>query len=331
MRHFNEFGRRKMRVAVIGLGVVGQVHIKVIQETKSELVAVCDTDVEKLKSYAGIKGYTDYLSMLNEVKPDVVHICTPHYLHAEMVIECLKRDINVLCEKPLCIRKEEIPLILEAEKNSKAQLGVCFQNRYNPSTVFAKKYLRGKQIVSAHARLMWRRDKEYYSQAGWRGKKAQEGGSVLINQALHTVDLLQYFLGMPKTVIGWCGNLSLQGIIDTEDTATVICRGDKEYSLLASNTALKNNPVEIIIKTEQDVVRIFANGVYINGEFYDCKTLNPVYGKEVYGSGHCELIRDFYDCIGTGKKFPIDGNEGLKAVKIVLAAYESQGEEVLCK
>ena len=139
-----------MRVAVIGLGVIGQLHVKVIQETKNDLVAVCDVDIEKFVDYAGVKCYTDYLVMLDEVKPDVIHICTPHYLHTEMIIAGLQRNINVLCEKPLCIDEKDIPLIMEAERNSKAQLGVCFQNRYNPSSVFVKEYLQGKKIVGAH-------------------------------------------------------------------------------------------------------------------------------------------------------------------------------------
>ena len=320
-----------MRVAVIGLGSVGQVHVKVIQELQSDLVAVCDIDEDKHSVYKGIKCYTDYLNMLDEQNPDVVHICTPHYLHTEMIVESLRRNINVLCEKPLCIKEEDIPLILTAEQNSKAQLGVCFQNRYNPSTLFAKEYLKDKNIISAHARLMWRRDKDYYAQGGWRGSKEKEGGGVLINQALHTIDLLQYFMGMPKTVIGWCGNLALQGVIDTEDTAMLICRGEKEFSLMASNTALQNNPVEIIIKTDVNVMRLFSNGVYINEDFYDCRSLDAVYGKQVYGSGHCPLIRDFYDCIKNGKKFPIDGKEAAKALRIVLTAYDSQGVEKLCK
>ncbi len=320
-----------MRIAVIGLGIIGQVHIKVIQELKGNLVAVCDIDNNKFANYSEIKCYTNYIEMLNGQEIDVVHICTPHHLHAEMVIECLNRNINVVCEKPLCIDKRDIPRILQAEKNSKAQLGVCFQNRYNLSTLFAKNYLKDKKIISAHGIVAWHRDKAYYDQAQWRGSKAQEGGGVLINQALHTVDLLQYFVGMPKTVVGWCSNLSLQGVIETEDTATVICYGKVNFSLFATNAAQKDNAVEIIIKTDSETVRIFAYGVYINDKFYDCKALNPAYGKQIYGSGHCELIRDFYDCVKNGKKFLIDGLEGAKAVNIVLTAYQSMGVQTICK
>ncbi len=320
-----------MRVAVVGLGGIGQVHIKAIRETKNELVAVCDVDIGKLSNFTGIKCYTDYLVMLDEVKPDVIHICTPHYLHTEMIIAGLQRNINVLCEKPLCIDEKDIPLIIDAEKNSKAQLGVCFQNRYNPSSIFVKEYLKDKEILSAHGRMMWHRDAQYYNQAAWRGNREQEGGGVLINQALHTLDLLQWFMKMPQSVVGWCSNISLQNVIDVEDSAVVLCKGEREYSLSATNAAEKDYPVEIVIKTTSETIRLLSQGVYINGKFYDCESIDVIYGKQVYGSGHNGLICDFYECISTGRKFPIDGFEGAKAVRIVLTAYASQGIETVCK
>ena len=318
-----------MRVAVIGLGVIGKVHIKVIRETEDELVAVCDTDEEKLALYPDVKGYTDYVTMLDEIKPDIVHICTPHYLHTEMILDSLKRDIHTLCEKPICIKEEDIPIILEAEKRSKAQLGVCFQNRYNPATMFVKEYLQDQQLLSAHGELRWHRDKNYYAQDQWRGKKATEGGGVLINQALHTIDLLQYFCGMPKSVTAVCENRTLQGVIDVEDTANVTMYGKNEATMYATNAADKDYPVEITFKTNEAEIRMQSDYVWINGEAYDCKQEGERYGKKVYGVGHRGLINDFYDCVKTGRKFLIDGSEAVKAVKIVLAAYSSKGLEVV--
>ena len=314
-----------MRVAVIGLGVIGKVHIKVIRETEDELVAVCDTDEEKLALYPDVKGYTDYVTMLDEIKPDIVHICTPHYLHTEMILDSLKRDIHTLCEKPICIKEEDIPIILEAEKRSKAQLGVCFQNRYNPATLFVKEYLQDQQLLFAHGELRWHRDKKYYAQDKWRGSKATEGGGVLINQALHTIDLLQYFCGMPKSVTAVCENRTLQGVIDVEDTANVTMYGKNEATMYATNAADKDYPVEITFKTNEAEIRMQSDYVWINGEAYDCKQEGERYGKKVYGVGHRGLINDFYDCVKTGRKFLIDGSEAVKAVKIVLAAYSSKG------
>ena len=317
-----------MRIAVIGLGVIGNVHIKVINATGNNLVAVCDTDKEKLSLFPDIKGYTDYIQMLDEVKPDVVHICTPHHLHTEMIISALDRDINVLCEKPVCINKQDIVKIIDAENRSKAQLGVSFQNRYNPTTIFIKEYLKDKKIVSAHGRLVWRRDAEYYGQDAWHGKLATEGGGVLINQAIHTIDLFQYLFGMPTEITAWCSNLSLQGVIDVEDTAMLLCSGEQDFSILATNAGIDNFPVEITVQTESSTVKIIGDKVWIDDICHEKKANDKQYGKAVYGSGHTPLILDFYDCVKTGRKFAIDGKESSKAVSIVLSAYESDGKKI---
>lgn len=320
-----------MRIAVIGLGVIGNVHIKVIKETENELVAVCDTNTEKLLAFPNVERYTDYIKMLDEAKPDIVHICTPHYLHTQMIIEALKRDINVLCEKPICIKKEDIALVLDAEKQSKAQLGVCFQNRYNPATVFAKEYLKDKEIVSCRGELKWHRDESYYAQDEWRGKWETEGGGVLINQALHTIDLMQFFCGMPQTLTAECENKSLQGIIEVEDTAEVKLYGENNVTLYATNASDKDYPVKITIRTDEEELCVLTDGVYVNGEYRDCKEEGKRYGKKIYGAGHRSLIYDFYDCIKSERKFSIDGKESVKAVKIVLSAYESKGKVIkLC-
>ena len=165
-----------MRNAIIGLGSIGRVHAKVVRELYGEPTAVCDVDTEKFSDYAESAQYTDYRVMLEEARPEVVHICTPHYLHAEMIIECLKRDINVLCEKPMCMKKEEIDAVLEAEKNSSAKLGICLQNRYNAPNAYVKDYLADKEILAATGNVVWHRGAAYYNSGAWRGKWATEGG-----------------------------------------------------------------------------------------------------------------------------------------------------------
>ena len=100
-----------MRAAVIGHGVIGKHHVKILSEM-GVLSAVCDVDKNALQGLEGIELYENYIEMLDKEKLDAVHICTPHHLHAEMIIAALDRSINVLCEKPLCIKEEDIPRIL---------------------------------------------------------------------------------------------------------------------------------------------------------------------------------------------------------------------------
>ena len=317
-----------MKNAIIGLGSIGKVHTRVVRELFGEPSAVCDVDASRFDGYDGIPQYSDYKLMLDEICPDVVHICTPHYLHAEMIIECLKRDINVLCEKPMCIKNDEIDAILEAEKNSKAKLGICLQNRYNASNAYVKDYLANKNIVAANGNVIWHRGVSYYRSGDWRGKWDTEGGGVLINQALHTLDLMQWIVGMPNKVTANIANMTLKGEIEVEDSAFAIYSGASSFVFFATLGSQKDFDVEINIRTDSEKIKVLPNSVVVNGETVTFTTDDTVYGKLCYGSGHKRLIADFYDCTLNGKDFSINGSEGAKVVKLILSAYRSQGNTI---
>lgn len=318
-----------MKAAIIGYGVIGRLHARIIPQYGT-LEAVCDTDAAVLEAAPGARHYADYKEMLDEVHPDVVHICTPHYLHAEMVIEALLRGINVLCEKPLCIREEDIGRILEAERRSTASLAVCHQNRYNSANRYVKEYLDGKRVEAAVGQVSWHRDASYYASGAWRGKWETEGGGVLINQALHTFDLLQWLCGMPEEVKASISTLTLKDEIEVEDTATVLCTGENGgcFTFYASNGSAKDCPVEITLRADGEWIKLMPKYTVIGNRFTSFEENHHVYGKACYGSGHEALIADFYDCIKTGRRFGIDGTEGAKVVRMILAAYRSGGKAV---
>ena len=318
-----------MTSAVVGLGIIGKVHIQILRELSENRIVVCDVDEKKLAEYPDVQGYSDYEKMLDEACPDVVHICTPHYLHAEMIIAALERNVHVLCEKPLCIKEEDIARIQEAEKKSKAKLGVCHQNRYNDVNVYLKKYLEDKEIVSAHGNVIWKRDKAYYDQADWRGTKDMEGGGVLINQALHTLDLMQWFCGMPESLVAQTGNYSLKNVIEVEDTASMLCFGRKNFTFFATNSGGCDMDTQIDIKlSNKENIAAYPQMLYINGKAVCTEEMEKVVGKCCYGNGHKKIITDFYDCIASGKPFAVDGRESAKVIKLILAAYQSQGENI---
>ena len=311
-----------MKIAVVGCGVIGSVHIRIINDLGLRVGALCDTDKSKTDNFECEYKFTDFIEMLDKYNPDVVHICTPHYLHADMIIESLLRNINVLCEKPLCIKYKDIQRILEVEKKSKAQLGVCHQNRFNKENIFVKDYLKDKRVISAHGEMIWHRDRDYYDSSPWRGKRQTEGGGVLINQALHTIDLLQWFAGMPETVKSSLSNITLKGEIEVEDTANLICCGGANFTLFATNGSNCTFPVNITIKTENENIFI-SNGKVLIDDKLTVFDNDKGYGKKCYGGGHFSLIEAFYDCISKKTKFPIDGEEASKVVKIILKAYEN--------
>lgn len=316
-----------MKAAIIGLGVIGKVHYDVLKKQGEDIVALCDIDAAKLDGYGNVKEYLDYKKMLDEEQIDVVHICTPHYLHCPMTVYALSKNVNVLCEKPLCIKAEEIDLILEAESKSNAILGVCLQNRFNNSSVFVKEYFKNKKVDFAFGNVSWHRDAEYYASGQWRGKWDTEGGGVLINQAIHTLDLIEWVCGEPEKVLANTYNYSLKGVIEVEDTAIAMFKGKTDFEFFATNTATKDLPVEVRFVSGGEIVTLYPDEVLINGAVADIE--NVVWkGKAQYGNGHEKLIANFYDCVKNGQKFAIDGEEGAKVVKLVLSTYASNGKEI---
>lgn len=317
-----------MKTAIIGLGVIGNVHLEILLDKNINVVALCDVDQAKLNKFPAIKGYSDYKEMIRQEKPDIVHICTPHYLHTEMIIYALEHDVNVFCEKPLCIKKEDIPKILEAESKSKGQLGVCFQNRYLAKNSYVKEYLKDKKIIGGCGFFAWDRTAQYYNQAKWRGTWEFEGGGVLINQAIHTIDLLIWLLGEPDYVTASISNLTLKDVIEVEDSASIIASGKSNFSFLATNGNKFFIPPELVIRTETDYIQVIGDKVFVNEKEIDIKENKSFYGKPCYGMGHATIFDHFYECIEKNVKFPIDGKEASKAINFVLSCYESNGQKV---
>ena len=322
-----------MKVAIIGLGVIGAVHAELIVNRGDELTALCDVDPAVLASAQDKWAkdahlYTDYKDMLAKEALDVVHICTPHYLHTEMIVEALAHNVNTLCEKPLCIRHEDIDRILAAEESSSAILGVCHQNRYLASNLFAMEYLKDKELRAAHGSVVWHRDAAYYASGAWRGKWETEGGGSLINQALHTLDLTMWFSGDPESALATAANLTLKDEIEVEDTIFARFAGKVPFTFLGTNVSVADMPVEITLRlADGTVLTVLPSTMLINGvPVPSATTKKTAHGKECYGSGHEALIDDFHTCVAEGRHFPIDGREGARVIRLILAAYESARE-----
>ena len=324
-----------MKVGIIGIGAVGPIHINALKLNGQEVVALCDIDEKKCQQASerfslNAKVYADYKKMLDECELDVVHICTPHYLHAEMICEGLKRDINVLCEKPLAINEEQLDIIERAVKESKAELGVCFQNHFNASVRYLKEFLQGKEVKSAAFNLVWNRGASYYAKDAWRGTWAQEGGGVMINQAIHGLDLMQSLCGMPESVIAYTSNIGLKGQIEVEDTAFALFKLKNGGTIVvnATNAATQSLPIYYMFKTDTDTIELSEDNMIINKQFLTRSDGLPLFGKVEWGVGHVNLIREFYNCLENGKKFAIGFYEAKNVIKLIRAMYRSNGKEV---
>ena len=324
------------RVALVGCGAISGNHIKAILAAGQELCALCDIDpthaqaVVQKYELGDLPIYTDYNMMLDTEKPDAVHICTPHYLHAPMSVAALERNIHVLCEKPLCISLEELKTLRAAVKKSHAQLGVCHQNRYEPNMIRLCELAR-EGVLGGCGYVVWNRDVAYYNSAAWRGTWEQEGGGVMINQALHTLDILQWVCGMPTQVTAHCFNDRLRGMIEVEDTATARFEtaDGKTLHFFATTSATVNFPVRLEIQLRSKEVILAGNNLLVSDSITERNEKSEaVVGKSVWGNGHKALISDFYACIAENRPFPIDVSEGEKVIRLILAMYTSNGERI---
>ena len=325
-----------IRTAIIGCGAISQTHLHAIQKIgKAEIIACCDINSERACKFAaqsGGKPYTDYKDMIIQMKPDIVHICTPHYLHVPMASFAVTSGCDVVMEKPAGLTAEEAEDLAETCKNTSQRAIVCFQNRYNPSTLAVQEIINEGtlgRIIGTKAIVTWCRREKYYTESGWRGKMDTEGGGVLINQSIHTLDLMQYLAGKVDSVKANIDRRLLGDYNDVEDTAdmTLFFESGATGVFYATVCHTSDSPIELEINMEKGTLLIKDNKAYIvkDGKYEvianDFPPDNPE--KAYWGASHKELIERFYN--GFEKRLPseIDITEGLKVSKIIDAARKS--------
>jgi predicted dehydrogenase len=327
---------KKFNAAIIGCGAVYNVHANALLSLNSaQLCAVADTDAKRADDAGrkyGCKSYHSFSDVIADPQIDAVHICTPHYLHSAMAIEAMRAGKHVLTEKPMAITAEECEEMIRVSDQTGMQLGVCFQNRYNTTSIYIRELLwsgRAGRILAAKASVTWLRKADYYLQSDWRGTWEKEGGGVMINQAIHTLDLLQWFIGNPVRIKGTADNRFLRDVIEVEDTAeaAILFENGVRTFFFATNS-YQDSPVELELVCENAVIKL--SGVltvqYSNGDTETVRDVHPRTGeKAYYGVGHMSLIDDFYSSLAQGRPFPVDGRQGIEAVRLVRALYDSSG------
>lgn len=327
------------RAAVIGCGDISALHLDAIASAPDvTLVAVCDTDAGRLDAAAvanGVPGFAEYRRLFEELQPDVVHVCTPHNTHAEIAVAALERNIHVILEKPLAHTRSEADRLLSAAEASDARIAVCFQNRYNAPVQAAKAALSGGRlgaVSGASATVLWHRTAEYYLNRPWRGSWAGGGGGLLMNQAIHTVDLLQWLLGPVASVSGSVSTRFLDEVIEVEDTAEMVIRHENGarsvfYATLANAV---NAPVEISILTEHATLRLSGDLTieHADGTIERVSEPEAAQGERAYwGVSHRLLIHDFYAGLDDRGAFWIDPAAARASFDVIQDVYDQSFPE----
>ncbi|SDH61464.1 Gfo/Idh/MocA family protein [Agrococcus jejuensis] len=323
-----------VRAAVVGVGDVSVVHLDaIVARAGSTLVAIADRDPVRREAAAeawGVPGYADVESLLETEAVDVVHVCTPHDQHEPVATAVLASGASVLVEKPLADSPAAARRLAEAAEHSAGILGVTYQNRYNAASQAAKALLeRGDlgAVLGASAVVHWHRAPAYYEAAPWRGTWAGGGGGLLMNQAIHTLDLVLWLLGPAARVDGTASTRVLGDVIEVEDTADVrITHESGATSILsATNAHVRNAPVRIEIVTEHAVLHL-EQGLTITHadgrvERVDEPPL-PTGPRGYWGVSHQLLVDAFHGAVERGEPFWIDASEGLPALDAIAAVYD---------
>jgi UDP-N-acetyl-2-amino-2-deoxyglucuronate dehydrogenase len=225
----NQVGRR--RIAVVGAGVIGRLHGQVISQLadRLELVAVVDPHPDRAQVIVDAHGGTWYASLadaLARVDLDLVVVCTPTGLHGDVAIEAVRAGKDVIIEKPAEITVERTDEIIAAQQASGRLVTVISQHRFDPATEVAVEAIaKGElgRLTSGIASIDWWRGQTYYDSGDWRGTWELDGGGALMNQGVHTVDLLVATLGRPVEVFAYTGTLAHERI-EVEDVAVGVVR-----------------------------------------------------------------------------------------------------------
>jgi UDP-N-acetyl-2-amino-2-deoxyglucuronate dehydrogenase len=332
-----------MKFAILGCGRISFNHVVALINNRqdAELVAVCDIVEEKAIERKGqyedaitnadVKVYTDYKKMLENEDIDVVTIATESGYHAKHAIDCINAGTHVLIEKPFALSIEDADRIIALAKEKNKKVCVSHQNRFNPPIQKLRRAIeegRFGRIINGTARILWTRDNNYYKQAPWRGTKELDGGT-LMNQCIHNIDLLQWMMGSDIERIHSERDTFLRDI-EMEDFGAILIRFKNGSIGIVEGSACvypKNLEETLSIFGEKGTVVI--GGLAVNEiktwQFADERDYDVDHGSaeidNVYGKGHTPLYKDFIDAINNNTEPLINGEEGKKAMEIIIKAY----------
>lgn len=340
---------KKLKFAIIGCGRISYKHVEALVENKdeAELVAACDIKLElaeaKKEEYLTkmkddslkVSTYTDYKEMLEKEDIDVVTIATESGYHAEIAIYCMNKGKHVLVEKPMALSIDDANKMIETAKKNNVKLSVCHQNRFNkPIQKLRSAVEEGKfgRIMNGTARILWRRDENYYKQAPWRGTWDLDGGT-LMNQCIHNIDLLQWMIGSEvERVYAECD--TFRNNIEAEDFGAVVVRfKNGAIGIIEGSAVVYPKNLEETLSIFGTDGTVVVGGLAVNelktwrfeGEDEEVvKRDLQVEIENVYGKGHTPLFKDVIDAINNDRKPYISGEDGIVPLSIILAAYKSR-------
>lgn len=331
---------------IIGCGMISRFHAKAVADIRGAKVVACQdafsAAADKLAAELGCTAYHDLDAMLADPAVDVVTICTPSGLHMEPAVAAAKAGKHIIVEKPLDITLARCDAMIAAAKKAGVVLSTIFPSRFHESSQLVKQAIdkgRFGRLTMGDAYVKWFRTQEYYDSGAWRGTWKLDGGGALMNQAVHSVDLLLWFMGPAVEVSAYTATLAHQRI-EVEDVAVATVKfASGALGVIEASTAtwpgelkrleISGDTGSSIVREEDLAVWKFAKETKADEAIRQKMASRTQTGggaadpKAIGYHGHMLQFQDVLAAIKKGKQPLIDGPEGRKAVELILAIYKS--------
>lgn len=333
-----------LNVGIIGCGVIAKTHAAALAAIPEvNLTAVCDIDPARAQAIAGEFGagrvFTDYDAMLTSGVVDAVCVCSPHPTHAAIVIAAAAAGVHVLVEKPISQNLAEADAMIEAAAAAGIFFGGIFQRRFWPAAQRLRQAIDdGKlgRLTMAECQIRIWRPREYFDRDDWRGKWATEGGGALMNQGIHVVDLMQWYMGPVVEIYARYGTLQHAEYIDVEDTvvATVVFANGALGTIQAATTISPDLGFRVAVHGDSHAyASIWEQPEGTEAEVDIWTIAGEAEHNDLLASGrhtvpgfpgfHQRQIEEFVQAVLAGREPAVTGAAARNALEIILAIYES--------
>jgi len=309
---------------------MGRNRCELVSKTEGAVLrAVVDVDEERAREVAskyGIDWCRDHDELLAREDVDVVYVVTPSGLHAEMAVEAARAGKHVITTKPMCVSLKQADAMIRECRKARVKLAVDFESRYLPDMLRIQKWIddgRFGKLILGEARLKWYRSQDYYGASGWRGTWRYDGGGSLMNQTVHLIDLLQWYMGPADSVTGRIGVFAHK--IETEDLGAAIIdfKNGAVGTVLGTTTCPKDTAFRIEVHGDRGLVITEGNMLHLS-HFLDGEERTE---EEFLAGKPRNVVEDMIRAIREDGEPLVTGEEGRKSVELVLAIYQSSMSE----
>jgi predicted dehydrogenase len=329
----------RLGISIVGCGIISEVQAESIQKTNNaRLISVYSRNpenAERVGQKFGVPWSTDWDAFIRDERVEIVSICTPSGTHLDYGKLTAEAGKHVVVEKPIEVNLERGKHLLEICRNYSVRIAVIFQNRFVPDIQRMKQLVHDGElgeIFLASAYVKWFRKQAYYESAEWRGSLALDGGGVLINQAIHTIDLLQWIAGEVESVCGQIGTLTHEGIEGEDNAVAAIRFKNGALGVIEGSTSVQPpQPRRLEIHGSKGIATLTGNMPNISyasesqQESKEPPQTEPSPGaRRGYSlKPHQRQFEAIVEAIKANQDPPVSGDESLKSLAIIQGIYES--------